>query len=563
MDFREQLSSLLVHNGVADASTLLEVPPNPQLGDYALPCFMLAKERKKSPVIVAQELAAAISAPFLVESRAVGPYVNFFIKKDLFAKEVIQAVLSQKTIYGTQEKKSDKVMIEYSQPNTHKAFHVGHLRGTSIGESLARILRHAGYDVIQANYSGDTGAHIAKWLWYYTTHDRTEPPTDPHEREAWIARMYVNAVKALADQPEREEEVGKILLELDARTPGELNDIYLKTRQWSIDAFNTIYSDLHAHFDHWFFESEVEERGKVISHDLVARGIAKEDDDAIIVDLESKNLGVWVLLRKDGTALYSAKDLALAEVKFNTYHIDRSLYIIGAAQGLHMQQLFETLRQMGFPQTEKCYHLSMNEVRLPTGKMSSRTGQNILYSDMREEVAEHATREVLERHPDWEPARVKIVVDKVITAALKFDMLAIDPNKSLIFDTKRATEFEGETGPYLQYTYARANSIIAKTGGVVTLGTGALLTHEKETELLRQLSLFPSIVARAADEYAPSHVAHHCTSLAKAFNSFYHDCPVLSAEGELKNDRLALVHATIAVLRSGLDLLAIDALEEM
>ena len=559
MTFKERIGALLSDHGI-DPS-LLAIPPDAAMGEYALPCFQLAKAAGKSPVALAAELASKLHAPFLASVTALGPYVNFRIKPDALATEVISAVTASGAQYGAQAQKHERVMVEYSQPNTHKAFHVGHLRGTSLGEALSRILKHAGFEVIQANYSGDTGAHIAKWLWYYTTRHQTPPPSDPHERERWIADIYVKAIQTLTENPEHQQEVDEILRKLDVREAGELMAIYERTRQWSIDAFWTIYHDLHAHFDHWFFESEVEEPGKRISKELLAQGIAKIDDGALIVDLEDKKLGIWVLLRKDGTALYSAKDLALAERKFGEFKIDRSLYAIGAAQSQHMQQLFETLRRMGFTQADKCYHLSFNEVRLPTGKMSSRTGQNLLYSDIRAEVGDYARVEIKRRHEDWSTERVEQSARQIIIGALKWDMLATDPNKAIVFDPKLATEFEGDTGPYVQYTHARACSILAKAGDAPS-GSGASLTHPKEQALLKEILAFPEAIERAVRSYSPAPVAHATMGIAKAFNSFYHDCPVI-ADGKPNPDRLALVRSAVQVLGLGLTLLAVDAPQEM
>ncbi|MDD9954033.1 MAG: arginine--tRNA ligase [Candidatus Woesearchaeota archaeon] len=552
MSFQDKLQALIEAEGIP---VQLEVPPDTSLGDYALPCFPLAKAMKKAPNQIAEDLAKKFTADFLEDVQATGPYVNFFIKKDAFAKATLKEIQDKGSEYGSQAKKNDNVMIEYSQPNTHKAFHVGHLRGTSLGESLARILRFAGYTVVQANYSGDTGAHIAKWLWYYTNNKETPPKENI---EQWIANIYVKAVQALADDPDKQAEVDVMLAKLDAKEPGALFDTYTTTRQLSIDAFKRIYKELDAHFDEWFFESAMDEHAKTISNELATRKIAKEDDGAIIMDLEDVNLGIWVLLRKDGTPLYSAKDLALAEDKFKKYNVDRSIYVVGAAQSMHFKQLFETLERMEFEQTDKCFHLSFTEVRLPEGKMSSRTGQNILYSDMHAQVADYATEEIQKRHEDWTPEQIATVVHHVTIAALKYDMLAINPNKTITFDPKNATAFEGETGPYLLYTYARASSILRKATPEIV--DGSTLTHEKELALLRALAAFPAAVDRATREYMPSYVAHCAMSIAKTFNSFYHECPVLQEE---RKDRVALVQAAVIVLGKALTLLGIKAPEEM
>ncbi|MDX1432022.1 MAG: arginine--tRNA ligase [Gammaproteobacteria bacterium] len=559
MDFRQAIIDLATAQGVADAATLIEVPPDSNLGDYALPCFQLARVERKAPAQIAAELAPKLEADFLERVVATGPYVNFFVAPRARATGVLAEVMREE--YGRQRARDARVMVEYSQPNTHKAFHVGHLRGTSLGEALARILRYAGFTVVQTNYSGDTGAHIGKWLWYYTTHDVGNPPAERFERERWIADVYVRAVKALDENPEAQAQADAMVKAIEAREPGALLDAYAATREQSIDAFRAIYEELHAHFDYWFFESEVEDRGKAISRELLERGIAREDDGALVVDLEDEKLGIWVLVRRDGTALYSAKDLALAEAKFNKYHIDTSIYVVGAAQSLHFRQLFATLARMGFPQTDRCHHLSYAEVRLPSGKMSSRSGENILYSGIKREVERYATEQVRLRHADWSDEQVNEVVRQVTVGALKWDMLAVNPNKTIVFDAAKATEFEGETGPYLQYTHARACGILDKAD--FAPGDGASLVEPSEHDVLRLLAAFPEAVERAARDYHPGFVAHYCMDLAQAFNRFYHDCPVLSASDPLRRDRLALVAAVARVLGRGLELLAIDAPRNM
>ena len=325
MDFKrrvaERLAKELDITTATELDALLETPPDSRLGDYALPCFTLAKTLRQAPPVIAQTLAAKIRPDDLIgRAQATGPYLNLFLNHEAVMHETITTILKEKTRYGAGTHKKEKVMIEYSQPNTHKAFHVGHLRGTSIGEALARILRHAGYDVIQANYSGDTGMHVAKWLWCYTTFHRGEQPP-ANEKGTWLASIYVEAVKRLADDPPLQADVDKLNLALDEGTDAALVKIWRETRQWSIDEFNRIYEDLGAHFDAWWFEREMEGRAKTVAQELVTKGVAKESDGALIVNLEAEGLGVWVLLRKDGTPLYSAKDLALAEKKFTEYDI--------------------------------------------------------------------------------------------------------------------------------------------------------------------------------------------------------------------------------------------------
>ncbi len=546
---------------------LLEVPPDEHLGDYALPCFSFAKAEKKSPVEIAKAFASRLERGLIKEARAVGPYLNLFLDQERVMREIITNVLEEAEEYGADKKQQEKVMIEYSQPNTHKAFHVGHLRGTSIGEALARILRHRGYEVVQANYSGDTGMHVAKWLWCYQHyHAGEEAPEEPGERARWLASIYVEAVKRLEKEPEAELAVRELNRTLDEGKDEKLMKLWQRTRQWSIEAFERIYEELGAHFDVWWFEREFEARGKELSKELVERGIAKKSDGAIIVDLEERGLGVWVLLRNDGTPLYSAKDLALAEKKFKEYDITRSIYVVGQAQALHLRQLFTTLELMGFPHAEKCFHLGFEEVRLPTGKMSSRTGQNILYEDLRDEVFSYTEAEVRKRHEQWSDEQVARVVKAVAVCALKFEMLYRDHNKPIVFETSKVCSFEGDTGPYLQYTHARCNSILKrlkKNPEVSAEVTGASFKNLglPEYRVVKELERFPTVLQEVATSHYPEHLAKYALELAKRFNSFYHECKVIGDPAE--QERALLVSATRQVLRLSLTLLGIEAPDEM
>ncbi|MFH1211646.1 MAG: arginine--tRNA ligase, partial [Candidatus Woesearchaeota archaeon] len=446
MEYREHIASVLEKEtklGKEQILGCLEQPKDVSLGDYAFPCFALSKKFRKSPAEISSDLSLKIKPDRVIAKiESKGPYLNFFIAKGDFAESVLKSIFSQKGDYGKGPKKTDRVMVEYSQPNTHKAFHVGHLRGTSIGESLSRILKFSGYKVVQANYMGDTGAHVAKWLWCYMKFHKGERP--PKENaEKWIASIYVEAVGKTTEDTQKE--IDEVNYKLENNLDKELKKLWQESRKWSLDCFDLIYKELDAHFDALFFEGELDKRAKEISESLIAKKIVEVSDGATIIDLKKYNLGVWVLLRKDGTVLYSAKDLALAERKFTEFKIDKSIYVVGAAQSMHLSQLFKTLELMGFKNAEKCHHLSFLEVRLPTGKMSSRTGQNILYSDLKHELLGKLKEEVDKRHPDWDEKRKESSVQSIFSAAIKFDMLLQDYNRVIVFDIARAMDFEGET----------------------------------------------------------------------------------------------------------------------
>lgn len=566
MDFKRDVAELLAKSLKLEATQvykLLESPPDETLGDYALPCFGFAKTLKKAPQQIAEDFSKKVATDGLIERvETVGPYLNLFLKKEQLIKETVERILKEQQAYGKGKRQQDHVMVEYSQPNTHKAFHVGHLRGTSIGESLARILRYAGYKVTQTNYSGDTGMHVAKWIWCYKTfHDGEEPPKG--ELGKWLASFYVEAVKRLEKNPSLEEEVRELNRKLDEGKDKELTTLWKRTRQWSIDELNDIYAELDAHFDYWFWEREMEERAKAASKELLKKGVAKESDGAIIMDLEEYGLGIWVLLRDDGTPLYSAKDLALAEEKFRKYKIDKSIHVVGKDQELYFKQLFKTLELWGFKQANKCFHLGFEMVRLPEGKMSSRTGQNILYTDLRNEVFAYTEQEIRKRHDDWSDEHIAAVVKAVGICALKFEMIHRDHNKTIIFDAAKVCDFEGDTGPYIQYTHARCNSILKKLGRPVATAKAdfSAMSTEQEYRVAKKLGAFPEIIVDVATSLYPEQLAKYALELAKAFNKFYHECPVIGSPQEA--GRASLVDATRIVLEQSLVLLGIQAPAEM
>jgi len=541
-----------------EIENLIEIPPSLELGDFAFPCFALSKKLKKSPNQIAEDLAKKIKLPKEIEKvEAKGPYLNFFINKKIFSEKLVNEILEKKDFGKSDLGKGKKIMIEFSQPNTHKAFHVGHIRGTALGESLARIAEFFGEKVIRANYSGDTGMHIAKWIWCYKKfHQKEKLKND----ESWIASIYVDAVKRLAENEKFQGEVEEINRKIENKSDKDINELWKKTRQLSIGSWEKIYNELNTKFDVHYFESEVEEEGKEISKELLKKGIAEISDGATIIDLKKYNLGVWVLLRSDGTVLYSAKDIVLAERKSKDYGLDWSLYVVANEQDLHMKQLFKTLELMKFKDVKKLKHISFGMVRLPEGKMSSRTGENILYSDFMNEIIEYARKRIRERNVKISKEELKKRALAVSIAAIKYSMLKQGSTKIITFNKKDALNFEGDTGPYLLYSYARASSIIRKA----TTKPEKILVKKIETsefELSKKLSQFPEIVLGAYKNFNPSLIANYSYELSKIFNEFYHACPVINSENE--NFRLKLVEAFKIILKNSLNLLGIETLEKM
>jgi len=535
--------------------SLIEIPPNHEMGDYAFPCFILSKEKKKNPVNICEDLKEKIKSNKIIDRiEAKGPYLNFFINKETFIQDIIKD--SIKPDFG--KKKIKKTgMIEFSQANTHKAFHIGHVRNTSLGESLARIAEWFGEKVIRANYEGDTGMHVAKWIWNYNKYHKKK---ELQNQESWIASMYVEAIKRLAVHKEFESEVEEINRKLDQGSDKSLNELWKRSRKYSLDALEPIYKELNTKFDRYYFESQVEKQGKKIAQQLVKKGIAKISDGATIIDLEKYGLSVWVLLRKDGTVLYSAKDLVLAEKKFKDFKLDWSVYVIADEQNLHMKQLFKTLELMKFKNLKKMHHVSYGLVRLPTGRMSSRTGENILYSDFRKELIKYAKKGIKEKWPKISQKELEDRAIKISVGAMKYTMLSQDPKKIIIFDKNQAMRFEGDTGPYLQYSYARASSIIRKSNKKPKLKIPNNI-QDKEFVLVKKISDFPDVVENAYNKFAPNLIANYAYQLAGIFNEFYHDAKVIESEEE--EFRLILVDSFRNTLKDCLYLLGIDTMEEM
>ncbi|MEK6897742.1 MAG: arginine--tRNA ligase [Nanoarchaeota archaeon] len=537
---------------------LIEIPPSSEMGDYAFPCFSLSKLLRKNPNQIAAEIKNAIETENFDEVKVIGGYLNFFLDREKFANRIVSEILKKKEKFGKPNLKKEKIIIEFSQPNTHKAFHVGHIRGTSLGESLARISEFCGNKVLRANYSGDTGMHVAKWLWCYMKYHTKEKLKND---ESWISSVYVDAVKKIGENEELQKEVDEINRKLENKKDKKLNELWKKTRKLSIDSWKKIYKELNTKFDVYFFESQMEENGKKISLELLKRGIAEKSDGAVIMNLEEYGLGIWVLLRSDGTVLYSAKDIALAKLKTSKYKADKYLVAVADEQKLHFQQLLKTLELANITKKNNYRFITFGLVRLPEGKMSSRTGDNILYSEFMKEIVDYAKKEIKKRTEKISAKELEKRALKISIAAIKYSMLKQNSNKNIIFDKKDAMNFEGDTGPYILYSHARANSILKKSKTKKIKFIVKNETEEKEFELAKKLSYFPEIVLHAYENSNPSLIANYVYQLSQIFNEFYHMCPVIGSERKIF--RLSLVKSFRQVVNDTMNLLGIEVLEEM
>ncbi|MCH9679870.1 MAG: arginine--tRNA ligase [Deltaproteobacteria bacterium] len=583
-----------VELGVDEVAGLLAPPPKPELGDLAFPCFRLAKALRKGPPVIATELAQALPTDGLItETRATGPYLNVRLDLGKAAPLVLSDLVRGQP--ATPPAREQRVMVEYSQPNTHKAFHVGHMRNVCMGDAIVRLLRADGYDVVAANYYGDVGAHIAKCMWWYLDHlddAGREPPAEG--RGEWLGEMYTRANNLLADwadaakagdaEAQAKLDAGRarttdLLQKLESRHP-EVAEVWDRTRQWSLDDFAEIYRWCGVEFDRAFYESEVDEPGLALVEEYLQRGIFVESEGAVgIFNEEVKHMPFFMLRKRDGTGLYATKDLALARLKFEEHAIDRSIYVVDTRQSDHFRHVFLTLHKMGFTQAERCEHVPYEVVELPSGPMSGRKGNVILFRALRERMTAHLVDNYLAKYRgQWPDEEIERTAHVVALGAIKFGMLARDVNQKIVFDMESWMAVEGDTGPYLQYSAARTNSILRKAAKADKpfdpsllddpqrlQAAGAALVQPEERQLILELAELSPQVHRAADKLRPSTLCTYLLGLAKAINRFSNakQCHVLRSEGAILEGRLLLVQAAREGMRWGMGQLGIEAPERM
>ncbi|HEX5810340.1 MAG TPA: arginine--tRNA ligase, partial [Anaerolineales bacterium] len=414
---------------------------------------------------------------------AIKGYLNLYFETSEYARRVVDEVLASAADFGRGAPKTERVMVEYAQPNMMHSFHIGHSRTTLLGESLARIAEFAGFDTIRATYPGDMGLGVITVVWAYEKFYKGQEPEGIHERGQWLLKIYIEAT-ALLEKKENEtpeETARREAYDAERREmlrKWEAHDPYVRAlwgvlREWALEEFRDVLRMMDVHMDVWFYESEANELGKEIVEELIAKGIADDErpnGGPVIVKIDEK-LGLtkekyrtMVILRSDGSALYSTNDLALAKQKFEQYHVDRSIYVVDFRQELHFQQVFKILELWGFPQAAKCYHLSYGYVTLPEGAMSARRGRVVLFKEVYEEAVKRVLAVESERSGNIpEEERVRIA-EQIGMGALTYSILSVDNNKHIVFDINEALSFDGRTGPYIQNAHVRANSILRKAG---------------------------------------------------------------------------------------------------
>jgi len=539
----------------------LRKPPQPSFGDLSTGiCFKLAKKLKKSPNQIAGDILKKIKLSKKIPIKKIevkNGYINFFFDYEKLTELTLKTILKQKENYGS-EKKKEKIMVEFSQPNTNKPMHIGHARNTFLGDSLSKILDFDGYKIIRANYQGDTGLHIAKVILMYKMFGKNKKPDIKPDH--FVGNLYSRFEKEVNKNPELKDEAKKILRKCEEEDK-EIIKTWKKLREWSLKGLNETYRRLKIKFDVDFFESEFEKAGKEYVKKLLKKKIAhKLKDGAIVADLEKHGLPSTIILRADGTALYYTKDLALGIKKFEEYNIDKSIYVVGSEQKMYLKQIFKMLELLGYKKAKQCYHLPYGLVMLPEGKMSARKGNVVLLDNLLNELKHLAYKKVEKNNPKLSVREKNIISEKIAIGALKYALVKISPERNILFNKKEVIKLEGNTGPYLQYSNVRMNSILKKAKKWKQEFENKNLTKQ-EKKLINKLIEFPTIVEKASNDYRPHYICNYIYDLSTIFNEFYHTCPVIKSKQ--KNFRLTLTKATGIVIENGLNLLGIEVPKKM
>lgn len=549
---------------------LMTMAPNFKMGHIAFPCFPLAKIAKSAPNLIATKLSELIEAKGLIESaKGVGPYLNFFIDAKHLADSLTHEITSEKFFNKEIYSERPKTMIEYSQPNTHKELHVGHMRNLCLGNALVRIKRYADQEVVAVTYPGDSGTHVAKCLWFLKYHNTEKIPET--NKGAWLGTIYTKANLKLEDElgTEKEDEnrtlLTQILKELE-NEKGEFFDLWKETREWSLEMMKETYKWADVEFDRWFFESEVDTPSLELAKKLYSEGKLIKSEGAIGMNLEEDKLAFCILIKSDGTGLYATKDVALAAKKFEEFGIENNIYIVDTRQAFHFNQVFKVLEKIGFEQAKNCHHLQYNFVELPDGAMSSRKGNIIPLNDLINQMESHIKSEYLQKYEgEWSKEEIEKTSSIIAKGAINYGMTRFDNNRKIVFDMKEWLKLDGETGPYLQYVYARINSICEKQNYNDSLSCDfSVLSKESELALLLKCSTFNDTVIQCHEKNSPTALCSYLYDLGKIYNRFYADCPIAKAESEdLRVARLILSKCVSLVMKQGLELLGIEAPNRM
>ena len=577
MDFREAIATKVSEiTGLEfDAvNKLIEIPPQPEMGDYAFPCFALAKTMHKAPNMIATDLSASdsLKSEWLSRIEAKGPYLNFFVDRGAYVKSVISEVLKEGLSYGQSDEGAGKtVVIEYSSPNIAKPFHVGHAFTTILGHSLSRIYEKLGYKVVRMNHLGDYGTQFGKLI----TAFRLWGDEEALEKDA-IAELLRIYVKFHEEEKKDESLTTSARENFKKLEDGCEEEVALWTRfrDLSLVEFNKLYDRMGVTFDNYNGESYYSSRIPAIVDMLREKGLLEESEGAQVVKLDEKKLPPCIILKSDGTTIYASRDLAAAKYRYDNYHFDKNIYVVGMPQALHFQQVFAVLEKAGMPYAKDCVHVGFGLVKFQNMKFSTREGNIVTLEELlNESVAK--TYEIIKenaqtRNSDMSDEELRDIAEKVGLGAVIYTYVKAGRERDIVFSWDTMLDFEGDTAPYLIYTYARTKSILrkAEASGILPAEADSdllsKLTGDEEFACAKMIADLPEAIRKAASSNEPFMISRQISQIARAYNRFYNNCSILSGEDEeLKKARLALCRSVCDALEIGTYLLGISVVEQM
>ena len=568
MDFKYEAASLIAKAAEMDINDIvnfMEVPAKPEMGDYAFPCFRLAKTMRKAPNMIAADICSKIENNGMFSKiEPVAAYINFFTDKSVYAAEVMKNIAESGEAYGSSEDgKGKTIVIDYSSPNIAKPFHVGHLRSTVIGSALYKIFEKMGYKCVGVNHLGDWGTQFGKLIEAYKLWGSKEEVEEKGISE--LTSIYVKFHEEAEKDPALDDRARAWFVKMQ-----DGDEEALTLWKWfydiSIKEFERVYEKLGVKFDYYTGESFYNDKMAAVVDELKEKKLLKESNGAMIVDLEDAKMPPCLIIRTDGGTLYATRDITAAIYRKKTYDFDKCIYVTAIDQNLHFAQWFKVIEKMGYDWSKDLVHVPFGLVSLEDGKLSTRKGKVVLMEDLLDEAVKKTMGIINDKNPDL-PDKEEVAKEVGIGAVI-FDDLYNGRIKDIVFSWDRMLNFDGETGPYVQYTHARACSVLKKAGYVenkesLTDIDYSVLTDDASVDVCKMLAGYSDKIKEAASRYEPSVIARYLVDLSQAFNKFYHDNVILTDDEKVRNARLAVVDAVRLVIKSGLEILGIKAPERM
>ncbi len=572
IDFKKEIAEIIAKNleGLTEdeIKSMIEIPQDQSMGDYAFPCFRLAKTMRKAPNLIAAELAEKLQGEKLFsEVSPVNAYVNMFVSREEMMKSTVSEVLEEKENFGRSDIGGNKkVIVEFSSPNIAKPFHIGHIRSTVIGNSLSKIYDALGYDVFKINHLGDYGTQFGKMICAYRRWGNREDVINSPIKT--LLGYYTKFHVEVEEHPELEDEARAIFTKLEQGSKEEV-ELWQWFREESLKEFQRVYDMLGIEFDSYNGESFYSDKMPRFEKELSDKGLLQESNGAQVVDLEEYKLGTALIKKSDGSSLYITRDIAAAVYRKENYDFYKNIYVVATQQNLHFQQLFKIIELMGYDWAKQCVHVPFGMVRLEEGTMSTRHGRVVFLEDVLNGAIEKTRDIIEEKNPNIE--NLEEITSQVGIGAVVFNELSNNRIKDYTFKWDQILNFDGETGPYVQYTHARCASLLRKAGEDIVakaqdpknVDFALLAKSDSAYELTKLIYAFPGVVEQAGEKYEPSIITRHIIDIAQCFNKFYHDEHIIVDDEVEKTSKIALVIATKRVIATGIGLLGMKAPERM